>query len=560
MTINILSAEIVSRIAAGEVVERPASVVKELVENSLDAGAFSIEVESRMGGIALIRVRDYGQGIPANEVELAFQRYATSKIANINDLENIESLGFRGEALPSIAAVAEVEMLTRYKDEETGTYLKVKDGNISVREPRGAPAGTTVTVRNLFRHIPARLKFLKSTSTENNRIIEVVTQYALAWPGVRFTLLIDGGNRLLSGGSGVLRDTITDIYGATLAGEMLEINEKEEHLGIWGYISPPSINRSSRNQISFFVNHRWVQSRLLSRSLEEACSGYIVSGRFPVAVVNIQISPGDMDVNVHPAKTQVRFRQEPFIFAMVKRAIVKALATKEKIVELRTPLIVKHETPATELWKNEIISTPAKAEPFMAVTASGTLPILRVLGQLSLTYILAEGPEGLYLIDQHAAHERVLFERLLSQANKGEVPQQALLEPMLLELTASEAEILQSFIDNLKNFGFTIEIFGPNIYKIQTVPAMLAGKDVVSALREIISTRSEVFSADKRMKETARSIACHGAIKAGVSPDMNEMRSLVADLENCREPRHCPHGRPTMVHLSSEQLQKEFGR
>ena len=325
MPIRILSPDVASKIAAGEVVERPASVVKELLENSLDAGATQIAIEVQGGGVRLIRVVDNGAGIPPEEVDLAFERFATSKVATADDLEGISSLGFRGEALPSIAAVSEVTMVTRSKDELSGVFVNIKDGAILEKAKRGCPIGTTVTVRNLFRNVPARLKFLKSSSTENGHISNLVAQYSLAFPEVRFTLLIDGRTTFRSTGSGSLREVLGAVYGLDVAKAMLQIEAKEgaDPLlpGVTGFVSPITLTRASRSYLSFFVNRRWVQNRMLAYALEEAYQGLLMVGRHPIAVINISLPPQDLDVNVHPTKSEVRFRNERDVFSAIQKAV-----------------------------------------------------------------------------------------------------------------------------------------------------------------------------------------------------------------------------------------------
>ena len=329
MPIRVLASDVVSKIAAGEVVERPASVVKELVENSLDADATQISVEVRGGGVNLIRVIDNGTGIPPDEVTVAFQRYATSKIGDLGDLDAISSLGFRGEALPSIAAVAEVEVMTRTAEELAGIYLSLKNGVVVKTGKRASPQGTTVTVRHLFQNVPARLKFLKSNTTESSRISNLVSQYSLAFPEVRFSLFHDGRTALQTVGNGALRDVMVKVYGLETAGAMIAVGEG--NYPVWGFVSPPHLARSSRGHLSFFINRRWVQSGLLSRATEDAYRGLLMTGKHPIAVINISLPPKDIDVNVHPSKAEVKFRDEHDLFTTVQRS-VRAALVKEMTV------------------------------------------------------------------------------------------------------------------------------------------------------------------------------------------------------------------------------------
>jgi len=568
MPVKVLDPKIVSRIAAGEVVERPASVVKELVENSLDAGASQIAIEVRGGGVSLIRVTDNGVGIPSEEVELAFERYATSKIGNLEDLESINSLGFRGEALPSIAAVAKVDIVTGAVGESVGTSLTVTDGVVENRESHGRSQGTTVTVHNLFRKVPARLKFLKSRATENSHIANVVTQYALAFPEVKFTLLIDGRQALRTPGNGRLIDSVIEIYGVEVAQNMLEIKSGD---GGWerrteasspvvaGMVGSPAISRSGRGYLSFFINHRWINSRLLARAVEEAYHGLLMVGKHPIAIVNISLPPEQIDVNIHPTKTEVKFHHEHMIFTTVQRTVRRALIEQvpvPKIEEVATAY-VSPSPPRQELWTSAGISSPTTLPPVSPQTPAVSLPILRVIGQLSNSYIIAEGGDGLYLIDQHAAHERVLFEKIKHQRSQQEIEVQGLLEPVTFEVSPKQAEVLKSNYENLTEFGFSIEPFGDRTYLVRTVPALLYNKDWAGMLRELLDSLS---GGSDWAEGIAISMACHSAVRAGQVLTDDEMRELIRQLEQVAIPHTCPHGRPTMIHLSSGQLEKEFGR
>jgi DNA mismatch repair protein MutL len=571
MPIKVLDQKVVARIAAGEVVERPASVVKELVENSLDAGASQVSVETRGGGVSLIRVTDNGTGIPSGEVELAFQRYATSKIASLDDLGSISSLGFRGEALPSIAAVAQVDIVTCAADESVGSYLSLKEGITVNRGSQGRSQGTTVTVRNLLRNVPARLKFLKSTATENSHIANVVSQYALAFPEVKFTLSIDGRTLLRTSGSGQLIDSVIEVYGLEIAHNMLELSSEEggwegdstfSSLKVTGMVGSPTISRSNRNYLSFFVNRRWISSRLLSWAVEEAYHGLLMQGKHPVAIINISLPAEEVDVNIHPTKTEVKFQNERLVFSAVQKAVRRALielAPVPRIEEVATAYGAP-AVPTQPLWSAPAAAhRPASPPPVAQPTPVLSLPALRLLGQLSSTYIVAEGPEGLYLIDQHAAHERIIFEKIQSQSSQREVEVQGLLEPATLEVAPRQDEILKANYEDLAEFGFSIEPFGDRTYLVRAIPALLHRKDWAGALKELLDSLSADSKGDWREK-LAISIACHGAVRAGKALTDDEMRELLRQLEQVATPNTCPHGRPTMIRLSSGQLEKEFRR
>jgi DNA mismatch repair protein MutL len=589
MTIRILDSEVVARIAAGEVVERPAAVVKELVENSLDAGATRISVATRGGGVALIQVEDNGGGIPADEMEMAFQRHATSKLASAADLESIATLGFRGEALPSIAAVSEVELVSCTAGGAAGSYLKLNDGVVTGQGGRGRPAGTTVTVRNLFRNVPARLKFLRSTTTENGHIANIVSQYALAYPEVKFNLTVDERDVLSTPGSGRPIDSILAIYGIETARSMIEIKRdgnwgdgrSPSSITVSGLIGAPHLSRTSRDYLSLFVNRRWIGGRLLAKAVEDAYHGLLTVGRHPVAVINIDLPAREVDVNIHPAKSEVKFQNEHQVFGAVQKAVRGTIAELAPVPIISQTATV-YSPPARPVSAPSPRPPDAGPGPTSAVPGEGpsspllpatplpwreSLPALRPLGQLAATYIVAEGPEGLYLIDQHAAHERIIFDKLQRQRAKRDIEVQGLLDPVIFEANPRQAAAMKrhddqgtaslSLSSGLAEFGFSIERFGTSSYLIRAVPAGLGGKGCVAALRELLDTPAD--GTDWR-EQIAQSIACHSAVRSGQVLSHDEMRQLLRELEQTTSPHTCPHGRPTMTHLSLGGLAKEFRR
>ncbi|MCH8205702.1 MAG: DNA mismatch repair endonuclease MutL, partial [Chloroflexi bacterium] len=508
--IRILPQDVSSKIAAGEVVERPASVVKELVENALDAGASEISIEIVGGGAEHILVADNGSGIAGDEVELAFQRFATSKVADSSDLEAISTLGFRGEALPSIAAVASVSLITRAADEEFGTRVEVVEGSTPKREPHGAPHGTTVSVRHLFRNLPARRKFLRTVATETTRVQTLVTRYALAYPEVRFRLSADGSQFVSTTGSGDLREAIASVYGLDVGQAMLEVSPDPEDgdaplVRVTGMTGPPSLDRANRGRISLFVNRRWVQSRSLGYALEQAYHGFLMERRFPVAVVNVALPHEDVDVNVHPAKTEVRFRREGQVFGALQQAVRRAVIAHSPVPEIGRvdAARARHggESRARAFWPVEPFAaagpgdigrtpgpSPAQAPPLLP---QKTLPALRVLGQVQATYVAAEGPDGMYLIDQHAAHERVVFERVRAGISSSAPEVQSLLEPATVELDAEQAELLVTHQELFSRMGFEVEPFGGRAYLLRGVPGLLADRDPARALTEVLDSMAE---------------------------------------------------------------------
>jgi DNA mismatch repair protein MutL len=570
MSIKVLDEKTISRIAAGEVIERPASVVKELVENALDAGASRIEVAVKGGGIALISVTDNGAGIPAVEVAEAFRRHATSKISTFDDLASIGSLGFRGEALPSIAAVAEVALLTRYREEPAATFLTLVDGRVTGAKKQARSVGTTVTISNLFRNVPARLKFLKSVATENSRIAEVVSRYALAYPEVAFTLDSDGKTTLKTSGRGVLLDAVLDVYGKEIAGKMLPLAEPEEAwsdrgaiptLRVRGMVGAPDLSRSGRSYLSFFINRRWVNSRLLSYAVEEAYHGLLMTDRHPVAVLNIEIPPQEVDVNIHPTKSEVKFRDDSHVFRAVQRTVRRTLVGQTPVPGIEDT-VATYRAPTggpQRPWDFRPSDRPlSPVESGVQAAFTDSLPLLRVVGQVLGCYIVAEGPDGLYIIDQHAAHERVRFEEVHRQRRQ-RMEVQGLLEPVTFEVTPPRDALMKSCREELAGFGFTLEPFGERTYLVRTVPALLAMDDWPQMLRDLLE---ELAGEEKSRWEEkiAASIACHGVVRRGQVLNIEEMRELVRQLERCESPHTCPHGRPTIIHLSGDQLERQFGR
>lgn len=563
MPIKILDPQVVSKIAAGEVVERPSSVVKELIENSLDAGATFISVESRGGGSAMLKISDNGHGIPAGEVELAFARHSTSKINRLEDLESLATLGFRGEALPSIAAVADVEIATQADNESAGCYLRLVGGRIIFTEKRSRQTGTTITVHHLFRHLPARLKFLKSAATENSHIANLMTQYALAFPEVKFNLTIDGRLTVSTPGNGKLLDVVAGVYTVEIAEQMKEVEYKEQEYRITGMASPPSLSRSNRNYLSFFVNRRWIHSGIAIRAAEDAYQGLLMTNKHPIVILNIYLPAADIDVNVHPSKTEVKFRNNQTLYNAIYKAVKQAVATSP-VPEMKTSAIFSPPPAALSFWDRTsgVTSSEAKSMPSAAPKSPPvpSVPVLRVVGQLSATYIMAEGPEGLYLIDQHAAHERILFEKILAQHVEHKPEIQGLLEPLLIELTPQQEETFNSSTELIAGFGLDMEHFGGRSYLLRAVPAIMTGSHLASAVGELIDDLATERDPQKRQEKLVQSLACHSAVRAGQTMEMEEMRALVRQLEVAQQPRTCPHGRPTMIHLSSHQLEREFGR
>ncbi|HXF50346.1 MAG TPA: DNA mismatch repair endonuclease MutL [Dehalococcoidia bacterium] len=578
MTIRVLSPLEAARIAAGEVIERPASVVKELIENSLDAGASRISVEVREGGLALIRVVDDGCGIPPHELRLAFERHATSKLASEADLQRIETLGFRGEALPSIAAAADVEIVSRVPDSMEGRRLLFEAGEAVEEGPEASPPGTSVTVRGLFRRQPARLKFVRSPAAEAGHIATVVSRYALAYPEVQFTLRIDGRVALQAPGTGDPRDAAAAVYGPRLAGALVTLRPEADldalGIALAGLIAPPDVTRASRADVSLFLNRRWVRNRSLTFAVEEGYQGQLLSGRHPLAIVHLRLPPDEVDPNVHPTKAEVRLRREREVLGVVRDA-VRATLARLSAARAVAPATPPPQDPASvgsgDTRKREELRlaspayqstlAPSGGDETARREAGARLPVLRPVGQVGALYIVAESPEGMCLIDQHAAHERVLYERFLDAVERKRPDSQPLLAPEPVELTARHRALVAEYLDELRAQGYDLEPFGDDgVWALRALPSAVAGRDAGRSLTELLDLLEREEGMDDRRHRVAASLACHAAVRAGQTLSDAEMRELIEALEACRMPRTCPHGRPTMLHLRSDDLAREFRR
>ena len=633
--IRTLDEQLVNRIAAGEVVERPAAALKELIENALDAGAMRIEIEAEMGGRRLIRVRDDGIGMTRTDALNALQRHATSKIASDADLTRITTLGFRGEALPSIASVSRVDILTRAFEEDTGTHIVVEGGEVKTVEEVGAPIGTTITVRDLFYNVPARLKFLKSVPTELGHIIETVTRYAFAYPDVSFRLVHERQELIFTPGNGDLLTAAASIWGRETVQGMVQVDYERDNIRVWGLIAPPHQTRPTRQHQYFFVNLRPVRNKTLTAALDEAYKTLTPEKRYPACILLVGIDPRQVDVNVHPAKIEVRFQREQAVFEAVVNAIRAALLQHGMIPsalppsESRGQAITSTRPPDAEtihqilmqragLAPTEAVGTPAPPEPpvdagetpahpeplvgasetpahpaidpFAAMVsvplptpapADETPPLLEteplqtahlpfahllddlyILGQVRNTYIVASTRQGLVLIDQHVAHERVLYEQLCYKRGALPIPKQHLLTPETLQLSRRDALLLHEKLPELEAIGFELEPFGVDTYLIRAVPAALKG-DPVQTLRDIIDELVEL-SVSKRLPVAREQIwittSCKLAIKAGDPLSMPEMRKLIEDLARTENPYLCPHGRPITIILTWHEIERKFKR
>ncbi len=683
MSIRQLAPDVAAKIAAGEVVERPASVVKELIENSIDAGATQIRVDLAHGGLQLMRITDNGCGIPADELPLALSRHATSKVASIDDLERIRSLGFRGEALASIAAVAEVTLLSRHREAEQGAQIQAQNGQISEVTAAASPVGTTVTVRNLFSAVPARLKFLKSRNVEVSHCHHLLEQYALAYPEIRFSVTSDGRQIFATPGDGQLSSVLIDIYGLQVAEQMTPISSLDglrdddpERPVVTGYTSLPACYKSTRQHMSFFVNRRWVMSRMLSYAVEEAYHSLLLAGRHPIAVINIAVDPAQIDVNVHPAKTEIRFLRERRVYKAIQRAVRRAVLQDADIpqwnndpvgtrfiasastasapsptffipatllkphdeyenafdlpgedalyrqssrdgdanasedawyriqtgIEDENSLVLPQDNPwltvteeetgtrspmLSRLWqshihrqdvagkeplpddvgKTSVVARSPSSWPVApdigSVSKMSRLPVLRVIGQLSQSYIVTEGPDGMYLVDQHAAHERILLERMVAALQARAALSQLLLTPIKFELAPSEVEAIEEHLEQLTHIGFALRLLDNGLLEVSAVPDVLIKHMNARSLRELLAelTAPENLGHNETWEEHAlANVACKAAIKANYFLTVSEMREMIEQLGRTNAPYSCCHGRPTMVEFSMSALEREFGR
>lgn len=593
MPIHKLDKNTADQIAAGEVVENPSSAVKELLENALDAGAKRIKITLKKGGLEEITVTDDGSGIPSHELPLAFQRHATSKINNLADLEKIETLGFRGEALPSIASVAKVSLTSRHETEETGSYLALEAGKEQEFQKLGFPVGTRVTVRDLFFNTPARRKFLKGTPAETARTARTVQVLALSRPDVSFILQKESATFLETPGDGRLLNVISSLFGSDLARELVKLdNLVEGDLSLSGYVSNPTYTRNNRNYQYFYVNNRYVRSSLLRDSLDKSFRHHVTSKRYPAAFLFLQIHPREMDVNVHPAKIEVRFHREDSVDSFLQKALQASFSgsfipswspkTWGATAPGGTQFSVENEKPAAESntstretgashhYYPSSSETPGTAINETEAAAEKTAANLdnddffkgRFLGQVFSSYILIEGQKGedFYFLDQHAAHERVLWENILFKEKEEPAESQATV-PLTIELPLSLAETLRTKLELLQELGLELEQFGSHTFVLRAVPFALQEVITSEVLADILEEAANRGLYDHEFKKhTLLQLACKGAIKANQNLAKGEIESLLKQLEKCANPFYCPHGRPVFFRIGKNELEKYFKR
>lgn len=609
--IQVMPLSLSNQIAAGEVVERPASVVKELVENALDAGASQIDIRVEEAGLLKIEVTDNGSGISSDQVGLAFERHATSKLHEKEDLFRIRSLGFRGEALPSIASVSELTIETS-TGEAAGVHLKVKGGEIIAQSAAASRQGTTIVIEHLFYNTPARLKYIKTTQTEMAHISDLINRFSFSYPSVAFRLLSDGNSVLRTAGNGDLRQAIAGVYGVSTAKKMVKIKAENFNYQIDGFISPPDLTRASNKYITLIINNRVIRNFRLSQAIERGYGSKLMVNRRPIAIIHIRTDPLLLDVNVHPTKQQVRISDEDELAELIIQAVRESIQTSERIPKALDNIKANQQTKREE--KGQQISmdfnpkslnssqevdtshvkeeTPSRSfnsgsffeedesnlshphnEESPLVTAKKRMkqteekqvtpfPELEYFGQMHGTYLFAQNQQGLYIIDQHAAQERIKYEQYRVEIGREDNHQQQLLVPLLLHYPQDEFILIKEHMEELNKVGLYLETFGDQTYIVHSHPTWFGADQVEATLREMIDffIENERISLAEFREATAIMMSCKRSIKANHHLENQEARQLLADLSQCENPYNCPHGRPVLVHLTNSDMEKMFKR
>ena len=588
--VHVLDDNTINKIAAGEVVERPASVIKELVENAIDAKADRIEVEIMAGGTSFMRVSDNGIGMSREDAEKAILRHATSKIVQVDDLQAIATLGFRGEALPSIASVSRFNLQTRQAGAELGTEIKITGGKTTEIGVAGCNLGTTIRVEDLFFNTPARKKFLKTNNTESGRINEFIIKLAISHPEIAFKLINNNKSSLATPGRGDLKETLQSLYGASVGQSLLPLEFEDEDIKLWGFVSKPSAIRSSRSWQTFIVNGRIIASRAIAKAIDNAYHALIPKSGYPLIALNIEVPQHTIDVNVHPQKTEMKFEDESRIFKAVYKAVLDAVRPKGQVGQLgqlaaQADHVQQHvEKGLQELnFGQSVMNFPLREEKPAMTWQEGTIALAQdksvksvqsvvdeeeklptagmiPIGQVDDTYIIAQDGDSLYIVDQHAAHERVLFDRFSAQAEH--IPSQQLLVHLILDFSTHESQIIEENLELLAGLGFGLEPSGPNQFRLMEVPADVPSSQAEEFIREVLASMEELHrptSAELRQAVLATT-ACKAAIKAGFKLNYRQMEILLQELNDTAMPYTCPHGRPTIIKFSSDELAKMFKR
>ncbi|MDD7655226.1 MAG: DNA mismatch repair endonuclease MutL [Veillonellaceae bacterium] len=588
--VHVLDDNTINKIAAGEVVERPASVIKELVENAIDAKADRIEVEIMAGGTSFMRVSDNGIGMSREDAEKAILRHATSKIVQVDDLQAIATLGFRGEALPSIASVSRFNLQTRQAGAELGTEIKITGGKTTEIGVAGCNLGTTIRVEDLFFNTPARKKFLKTNNTESGRINEFIIKLAISHPEIAFKLINNNKSSLATPGRGDLKETLQSLYGASVGQSLLPLEFEDEDIKLWGFVSKPSAIRSSRSWQTFIVNGRIIASRAIAKAIDNAYHALIPKSGYPLIALNIEVPQHTIDVNVHPQKTEMKFEDESRIFKAVYKAVLDAVRPKGQVGQLgqlaaQADHVQQHvEKGLQELnFGQSVMNFPLREEKPAMTWQEGTIALAQdksvksvqsvvdeeeklptagmiPIGQVDDTYIIAQDGDSLYIVDQHAAHERVLFDRFSAQAEH--IPSQQLLVHLILDFTTHESQIIEENLELLAGLGFGLEPSGPNQFRLMEVPADVPSSQAEEFIREVLASMEELHrpTAAELRQAVLATTACKAAIKAGFKLNYRQMEILLQELNDTAMPYTCPHGRPTIIKFSSDELAKMFKR
>lgn len=588
--VHVLDDNTINKIAAGEVVERPASVIKELVENAIDAKADRIEVEIMAGGTSFMRVSDNGIGMSREDAEKAILRHATSKIVQVDDLQAIATLGFRGEALPSIASVSRFNLQTRQAGAELGTEIKITGGKTTEIGVAGCNLGTTIRVEDLFFNTPARKKFLKTNNTESGRINEFIIKLAISHPEIAFKLINNNKSSLATPGRGDLKETLQSLYGASVGQSLLPLEFEDEDIKLWGFVSKPSAIRSSRSWQTFIVNGRIIASRAIAKAIDNAYHALIPKSGYPLIALNIEVPQHTIDVNVHPQKTEMKFEDESRIFKAVYKAVLDAVRPKGQVRQLgqlaaQADHVQQHvEKGLQELnFGQPVMNFPLREEKPAMTWQEGTTALAQdksgksvqsvvdeeeklptagmiPIGQVDDTYIIAQDGDSLYIVDQHAAHERVLFDRFSAQAEH--IPSQQLLVHLILDFSTHESQIIEENLELLAGLGFGLEPSGPNQFRLMEVPADVPSSQAEEFIREVLASMEELHrpTAAELRQAVLATTACKAAIKAGFKLNYRQMEILLQELNDTAMPYTCPHGRPTIIKFSSDELAKMFKR
>lgn len=622
MSIQVLDQETINKIAAGEVIERPSSVVKELVENAIDAGATAVTIEIKDGGISFIRITDNGSGISKDDIPMAFLRHSTSKIKSIEDLMNVSSLGFRGEALSSIAAVSQVELITKTADDFTGSRYVIEGGNEISLEEVGAPDGTTFIVRNLFYNTPVRRKFLKTAATEAGYVNALIEHLSLSHPDISFRFINNNQNKLHTSGNMNLKDIIYGVYGRDITSNLMEISGKTQDVEITGFIGKPVICRGNRGYENYYINGRYIKSSIITKAIEEAYKGYIMPHNYPFTAIHFKINPSIMDVNVHPTKMELRFSKNEFVYRFVLETVKECLANRElaarvkltdskpyqaprieppresfynstessvkqkNVNENQTTGFIKNTTDYTKMPQTrlpepfeikrsdemvkedkKIYEAEKKQEaeqlsmfdtPLMSEKAKADY---RIIGQLFETYWLIEYEDKFYMMDQHAAHEKILYERFMNHLKVKDMDTQMIMPPVIIELNMQQEDAYKRNKQAFSRLGFEIEEFGGNAYKVTGLPAGLPNINLKQMLIDMIDGLTDDNSTDLDIiTERVATMSCKAAVKGNNKLSFEEAKELIEELMQAENPYNCPHGRPTLIVMSKYEVERKFKR